>query len=36
VSAGASNPDPRKPGDQVILSEQAGGSGKPAVPLPRL
>ena len=25
-----------KPGDQVILSEQAGGSGKSAVPLPRL
>jgi HlyD family secretion protein len=25
-----------KPGDQVILSEQAGGSGKSTVPLPRL
>jgi len=25
-----------KPGDQVILSEQANGSGKSAVPLPRL
>jgi HlyD family secretion protein len=25
-----------KPDDQVILSEQAGGSGKSAVPLPRL
>ncbi|MGC2412132.1 MAG: efflux RND transporter periplasmic adaptor subunit [Stellaceae bacterium] len=25
-----------KPGDQVILSEQAGGGGKSAIPLPRL